>query len=81
MFNLGRNPGGALIDTERYPYLRYKFPSNVSRDWKTFEEMISTWHKRPELLTNAAKNLAWKVQDETQEAMCNFIEKACQTPL
>ena len=38
--------------------------------------MISTWHKRPELLTNAAKNLAWKVQDETQEAMCNFIEKA-----
>ena len=73
---MAKYPGGALIDTERYDYLRYRFPSNTSRDWETFEQMISTWHKRPELLTNAAKNLAWKVQDVTQEAMCNFIEKA-----
>jgi len=74
---MAKYPGGALIDTERYPYLKYKNPpTNNNGSWESFEQMITVWHKRPELLTNAAKNLAWKVQNETQEIVGNLIEKA-----
>lgn len=56
-------PAGALIDTERVPYLeRHSDPRE--------------WHNDPSKLTDAAKNLAWKVQKETQEYVGDLIEKA-----
>ena len=67
-------PAGALLDTERYPYISYKI--NSDDKWESFEQMTSAWHRNPNLLTNAAKNLAWKVQKETQEYVGDLIEKA-----
>ena len=72
---MAQYPSGALIDTERYPYLKYKIPT-VNSSYEDWDQMITAWHKRPELLTNAAKNLAWKVQKETQEYVGDLIEKA-----
>ena len=56
-------PAGAWIDTERHDYLKIKIDP-------------STWHKDPSLLSNAQKNLAWAVQNETQEYIGDLIEKA-----
>lgn len=56
-------PAGALIDTERFPYLRRT-------------ENPKEWHQNPSKVTDAAKNLAWKVQKETQEFVGDLIEKA-----
>lgn len=56
-------PAGALIDSERIPYLK---KTEDSRDW----------HHNPSKVTDAAKNLAWKVQQETQERVGDLIEKA-----
>lgn len=56
-------PAGSLIDTERFPYLVRK---NDPREW----------HRDPSKVTSAAKNLAWKVQQETQEFVGDLIEKA-----
>ena len=58
-------PAGAYIDQGRFPYLRqYADP----RDW----------HKNPETLTNVEKNLAWHIQNDTQELIGNYIEYAVQ---
>jgi carbamoyltransferase len=56
-------PAGALIDTERFPYLLRKSDPKE-------------WHRDPSKLTDAAKNLAWKIQQETQEYVGDLIEKA-----
>lgn len=56
-------PAGALIDTERFPYLIRKSDPRE-------------WHRDKSKLTDAAKNLAWKVQKETQEFIGDLIEKA-----
>ena len=56
-------PAGAVIDSERIPYLK---KTEDSRDW----------HHNPSKVTDAAKNLAWKVQQETQERVGDLIEKA-----
>lgn len=56
-------PAGAFIVKERYPYLNY---SNNPTEW----------HNDPSKVTDAAKNLAWKVQQETQELVGDLIEKA-----
>ena len=56
-------PAGAWIDTERHDYLKIKIDP-------------STWHKDPSLLSNTQKNLAWTVQNETQEYVAELIEKA-----
>lgn len=56
-------PAGALVDTERFPNLKqYADPRE--------------WHRDPSKLTSEAKNLAWKVQQETQEYVGDLIEKA-----
>lgn len=60
-----RYPQGALINHERYDYLRL---TNDPREW----------HKDPSLVTDAAKNLAWKIQEETQTLVGDLIEKAHQ---
>jgi len=57
-------PAGAFIDHSRYPSL------SISNDKKTL------WHTDSSQLTDAAKNLAWAVQDETQTLVGDLIEKA-----
>lgn len=56
-------PAGAHIDTEMY--------SNLKQTSDPKE-----WHSDPSKVTDAAKNLAWKVQQETQELVGDLIEKA-----
>ena len=56
-------PAGAFIDTNRIPYLR------INSDPRE-------WHRNPSKVTDAAKNLAWKVQQETQERVGDLIERA-----
>ena len=52
-----------LIDTIKNPYLK------VDSDPRE-------WHRNPSKVTDAAKNLAWKVQQETQERVGDLIERA-----
>ena len=56
-------PAGAFIDAERYDYLKIKIDP-------------TRWHKDPSLLSNAQKNIAWVVQEETQKYVAELIEKA-----
>ena len=56
-------PAGAHIDHTRHPYLELK-------------EDPRAWHNNPSKVTEAAKNLAWAVQDETQRLVGDLIEKA-----
>lgn len=56
-------PAGAFIDTDCCDVLKqYEDPTQ--------------WHKDPSKVTDAAKNLAWKVQNETQQLVGDLIEKA-----
>lgn len=56
-------PAGAHIDHTRYEYLKLK-------------EDPKSWHHNPENITDAAKDLAWAVQEETQVLVGDLIEKA-----
>ena len=56
-------PRGAYIDQERNSYLRQTFDPRE-------------WHREPSKLPVVARNLAWKVQQETQEYVGDLIEKA-----
>ena len=56
-------PAGAYIEENRFPYLKRH---NDPREW----------HTDPSKVTNAAKNLAWKVQKETEKFVGDLIEKA-----
>ena len=56
-------PAGAHIDHTRHPYL-------------TLKEDPRAWHNDPSKVTEAAKNLAWAVQDETQRLVGDLIEKS-----
>ena len=56
-------PAGSQIDEAAVPYLAR------SSDPKE-------WHKDPDKVTEQAKNLAWKIQKQTQEAVGDLIEKA-----
>tara|TARA_R110002126_G_scaffold82842_6_gene202776 strand:- start:5167 stop:6888 length:1722 start_codon:yes stop_codon:yes gene_type:complete len=58
-------PAGAHIDHTRHPYL-------------TLTEDPSAWHNDPLKVTDAAKNLAWAVQDDTQRLVGDLIEKAAK---
>lgn len=58
-----RYPAGALIDEDRYPYLkRYSDPGE--------------WHKDFNLVREVDKNLAWHIQRDTEEQMFDLIQKA-----
>lgn len=58
-------PAGAYIDQGRFPYLRqYADPRE--------------WHTDSEKLTTVEKNLAWHIQNDTQELIGNYIEQAVQ---
>ena len=56
-------PAGAHVDHSRHPFLELK-------------EDPRAWHKDPSKVTDAAKDLAWAVQDRTQTLVGNLIEKA-----
>lgn len=56
-------PSGALIDEHRFPYLVR------SGD-------ITEWHKDEYAVDQKYKNLAWKVQQETQQLVAKLIRKA-----
>ncbi len=56
-------PAGAHIDQQRFEYLRQKADPRE-------------WHRDPSKLPDVAKNLAWKVQKETQEYVGDLIEQA-----
>jgi len=56
-------PAGANIDHPRWEYLALK-------------EDPKLWHNDPSKITDAAKDLAWAVQEETQTLVGNLIEKA-----
>ena len=58
-------PAGAHIDHTRFPYLALK-------------EDPRSWHKDPTKVTDAAKNLAWAVQEGTQRLVGDLIEKAVE---
>jgi len=56
-------PAGAHVDYSRYSFLQLK-------------EDPRAWHKDPSKVTDAAKDLAWAVQNDTQELVGDLIEKA-----
>jgi len=56
-------PAGALIDENRFPYLK-----------RTLEPEV--WHKDFTQVSDVDKNLAWAVQEETQKMVGDLIEKA-----
>jgi len=56
-------PAGALIDENRFPYLK-----------RTLEPEV--WHKDFTQVSDVDKNLAWAVQEETQRMVGDLIEKA-----
>lgn len=58
-------PAGAYIDQIRQPYLQQK---NNPKDW----------HNNPELLTEVEKNLAWRIQNDTQNLVSHMIEKSVE---
>ena len=60
---ISQYPAGAHIDQERFDYLKQKADPRE-------------WHRDPSKLPDAAKNLAWKVQKETQEYVGDLIEQA-----
>ena len=65
-------PRCAYLDHIRYPYL------NVSEDFTKDENGMDLvyWHKDKSKIRDVHKNLAYKIQKETQEMMCTYIEKA-----
>lgn len=63
-------PAGAHMDQERYPFLKAK-----SND----EKERNLWHRVPEECTDVMKNLAWAVQNKTQELVGDLIEYAIDT--
>jgi len=56
-------PAGAFVDQGRNSYLKQDFNPRE-------------WHDNSSRLPNVARNLAWKVQQETQEYVGDLIEKA-----
>jgi carbamoyltransferase len=56
-------PRGAAIDENRFPYLK-----------RTIEPAV--WHKDFSEVSDVDKNLAWAVQQATQEMLGNLIEQA-----
>jgi carbamoyltransferase len=56
-------PAGAFIDEARFPqFSRTSDPKE--------------WHNDPEKLTDIEKNLAWKIQQDTQRLVGDYIERA-----
>ena len=61
-------PRTAYIDSQRYDYLDNRI--DISEDGSI------KWHRDRSKIRDVHKNMAYKIQKETQEIMCKFIEKA-----
>ena len=61
----GVYPAGALVDEAAVPYLKR-------------ESDPAAWHQDPEKVRDIDKNLAWKIQEETQKAVGDLIEEAVE---
>jgi carbamoyltransferase len=59
-------PGGAFIDENRYSCFKKE---NDSKEW----------HKNSSKLTDIQKNLAWQIQNDTQELVGNYISNAIKS--
>jgi carbamoyltransferase len=59
-------PAGAYIDQNRNSYLRQN-------------DDPKTWHNDPSKLTVPQKNLAWRIQHDTQKLVGDLIDRAVQT--
>ena len=59
-------PAGAIIDQSRVPYLRQT--ANPKE-----------WHNDSSKLPDVARNLAWKIQQQTQKYVGDLIERAVDT--
>ena len=58
-------PAGALIDEARNPQLMRKFDPKE-------------WHNSPDKLPDIAKNLAWRIQRDTQEILLYLIKQTVE---
>jgi carbamoyltransferase len=59
-------PAGAFIEEYRFPYLtRNTNPQN--------------WHKEPSMIEKKYENLAWQIQQESQELVGDLIQKAADS--
>jgi carbamoyltransferase len=56
-------PAGAMIDENRFPYLK-----------RTLDPQV--WHQDFTQVSQIDKNMAWKIQDESQEMLGDLIQKA-----
>jgi carbamoyltransferase len=56
-------PAGAFIDENRYSCLKKEYDPKE-------------WHRNPSKLTDIQKNLAWQIQNDTQELVGNYIANA-----
>jgi carbamoyltransferase len=65
---LPRYPAGAYIDDDRYPYLTISHEDKVSGSRE--------WHKDFSLVRDVDKNIAYAVQQETEEEVIKLIQKA-----
>lgn len=55
-------PAGSFVDIARFPQLQI----NINND---------EWHKDPNKTPEIAKNMAWKIQNDTQKLVGDLIEK------
>jgi len=60
-----------------------KFPMGAILETNKIAKLINTagkyeWHRDPSLVTDAQKNIAWKIQQETQKLVGDLIEKAAK---
>ena len=65
-------PRAAYIDHFRWKYL------DIQQDFVKDENGrdYALWHSDKTKVRDVHKNLAWRIQQETQEMMCTYIEKA-----
>ena len=65
-------PRAAYIDHFRWKYL------DITKDFTKDENGrdLVYWHTDKSKIRDVHKNLAWKIQKETQEMMCTYIERA-----
>lgn len=61
---ISQYPAGAFVDVSRFPHLSY--------------EGDCIWHKDKNLITDISKNIAWKVQNDTQNIVASYINFALQ---
>tara|TARA_E500000331_G_scaffold199206_1_gene191355 strand:- start:51 stop:1841 length:1791 start_codon:yes stop_codon:yes gene_type:complete len=65
-------PRCAYLDHFRFPYL--SITGDFTKDENDMD--VVYWHRDKSKLRDVHKNMAWRIQKETQEMMCTYIEKA-----